>query len=156
MIRVAIAVLDEQWDSHQICRDKNDKPMTNAEWYEYEMWEDRQPEVTIDYKQEALLNDEGKPYIHSWNEIAYKPSWEDWQKEGSDHTQRILEVGSMFNMLYKQYRFTRKITKGCWIVSYETLEELKQNIKEAIHCHFEVNAPKIVRLHQIKEEVFAA
>ncbi len=38
----------------------------------------------------------------------------------------------------------------------ETLEELKQNIKEAIRCHFEVDAPKIVRLHQIKEEVFAA
>ena len=38
----------------------------------------------------------------------------------------------------------------------DTLEEIKQNIKEAIHCHFEVDAPKIVRLHQIKEEVFAA
>jgi hypothetical protein len=38
----------------------------------------------------------------------------------------------------------------------ETLEELRQNIKEAIHCHFEVDAPKIVRLHHIKEEVFAA
>jgi predicted RNase H-like HicB family nuclease len=38
----------------------------------------------------------------------------------------------------------------------ETFEELKQNIKEAIHCHFETDAPKIVRLHQIKEEVFAA
>jgi hypothetical protein len=38
----------------------------------------------------------------------------------------------------------------------ETIEELRQNIKEAIHCHFENNAPKIVRLHYIKEEVFAA
>ena len=37
-----------------------------------------------------------------------------------------------------------------------TMEELKQNIKEAIHCHFEENAPKIVRLHYVKEEVFAA
>jgi predicted RNase H-like HicB family nuclease len=38
----------------------------------------------------------------------------------------------------------------------ETIEELRKNIKESIHCHFETNAPKIVRLHYIKEEVFAA
>jgi predicted RNase H-like HicB family nuclease len=38
----------------------------------------------------------------------------------------------------------------------ETFEELKQNIKEAIRCHFEHDVPKIVRLHYIKEEVFAA
>jgi penicillin V acylase-like amidase (Ntn superfamily) len=38
----------------------------------------------------------------------------------------------------------------------DTIEELKQNIREAIHCHFETDAPTIVRLHYIKEEVFAA
>ncbi len=38
----------------------------------------------------------------------------------------------------------------------DTLNELKQNIKEAIHCHFEEDFPKIVRLHYVKEEVFAA
>lgn len=38
----------------------------------------------------------------------------------------------------------------------ETIEQLKQNIREAIQCHFEKNIPKIVRLHYIKEEVFAA
>ena len=38
----------------------------------------------------------------------------------------------------------------------ETIDELRQNIREAIHCHFEENAPKIVRMHYIKEEVFAA
>lgn len=37
----------------------------------------------------------------------------------------------------------------------ESLEELKQNIREAIHCHFEENVPKMVRLHLVKEEVFA-
>jgi predicted RNase H-like HicB family nuclease len=36
------------------------------------------------------------------------------------------------------------------------IEELKQNIREAIHCHFEIDAPKIVRLHYVKEEIFAA
>ena len=38
----------------------------------------------------------------------------------------------------------------------DTIDELKQNIREAIHCHFETDAPSIVRLHYIKEEVFAA
>ncbi|MFO7659187.1 MAG: hypothetical protein R6W78_19165 [Bacteroidales bacterium] len=35
----------------------------------------------------------------------------------------------------------------------ETLEVLKTNIKEAIHCHFETDVPKIIRLHYVKEEV---
>ena len=38
----------------------------------------------------------------------------------------------------------------------ETVEELKENIKEAIRCHFEEDLPKIIRLHYIKEEVIAA
>jgi len=36
----------------------------------------------------------------------------------------------------------------------DTFDELKQNIKEAIHCHFVENVPKIVRLHYVKEEVW--
>lgn len=38
----------------------------------------------------------------------------------------------------------------------DTIEELKNNIRESIHCHFLENAPKLVRLHYIKEEIFAA
>ena len=38
----------------------------------------------------------------------------------------------------------------------ETVEELKENIKEAIRCHFEEDLPKSIRLHYIKEEVIAA
>lgn len=38
----------------------------------------------------------------------------------------------------------------------DTIEELKKNIKEAIRCHFDVDAPKIIRIHYIKEEVIAA
>lgn len=36
----------------------------------------------------------------------------------------------------------------------ETLEVLKENIKEAVRCHFEEDKlPKILRLHLVKEEV---
>ncbi len=38
----------------------------------------------------------------------------------------------------------------------DTMDELKQNIKDAIQCHFAENAPKMVRLHYVREEVFAA
>jgi predicted RNase H-like HicB family nuclease len=38
----------------------------------------------------------------------------------------------------------------------ETMDELKANIREAVHCHFEEeNLPKIIRLHYVKEEVLA-
>lgn len=36
----------------------------------------------------------------------------------------------------------------------ETMEELRANIREAVHCHYEEdNLPKIIRLHLVKEEV---
>ena len=38
----------------------------------------------------------------------------------------------------------------------ETIEELKENIKEAVRCHFEEDMPKILRLHYVKEEIIAA
>ncbi len=39
----------------------------------------------------------------------------------------------------------------------ETLEEIKNNIKDALRCHFdeEDKIPKIIRLHIVKEEVFS-
>jgi len=39
----------------------------------------------------------------------------------------------------------------------DTMEEIKGNIRETVECHFdEVNKPKLIRLHLIKEEVIAA
>ena len=36
----------------------------------------------------------------------------------------------------------------------ETLAELRQNIREAVLCHFdEGKAPRIIRLHFVKEEL---
>ena len=38
----------------------------------------------------------------------------------------------------------------------DTLEELKENIKEAVTCHFDDGkAPAIIRLHYVKEELLA-
>jgi predicted RNase H-like HicB family nuclease len=43
------------------------------------------------------------------------------------------------------------------ITQGETLEELKNNIKDALRCHFdnEKDIPQIIRLHMVTEEVFA-
>lgn len=40
----------------------------------------------------------------------------------------------------------------------DTIEELKIAVKDAVHCHFdnEATRPKLIRLHVVKEEVFAA
>lgn len=38
----------------------------------------------------------------------------------------------------------------------ETMNELKVNIKDAVHCHFEEGKmPAIARIHFVKEETFA-
>ena len=42
------------------------------------------------------------------------------------------------------------------ITEAETFDELKENIKDAIKCHFdEKDLPHIVRLHMVKDEVMA-
>jgi len=39
----------------------------------------------------------------------------------------------------------------------DTLDELRQNIREAVDCHFEDGqAPKIIRLHIVREEILTA
>ncbi len=37
----------------------------------------------------------------------------------------------------------------------DTLKELKDNVKEAVICHFDDKNRKIIRLHMVREEVFA-
>ena len=38
----------------------------------------------------------------------------------------------------------------------DSMDELKVNIREAVHCHFDDdNLPKLIRLHLVKEEVIA-
>ena len=36
----------------------------------------------------------------------------------------------------------------------DTIDELKQNVREAVRCHFEEGlAPSVIRLHYVKEEM---
>jgi predicted RNase H-like HicB family nuclease len=39
----------------------------------------------------------------------------------------------------------------------DSIAELKENVKDAVNCHFESSeSPKIIRLHFVREEVIAA
>jgi predicted RNase H-like HicB family nuclease len=39
----------------------------------------------------------------------------------------------------------------------DTLDELRENVREAVDCHFEENqSPKLIRLHIVREEVLPA
>jgi len=36
----------------------------------------------------------------------------------------------------------------------ESMEELKENIREAVRCHFEeITIPSVIRLHYVKDEM---
>lgn len=40
------------------------------------------------------------------------------------------------------------------VTEADTLDELRQNIREAVDCHFEANqAPKLIHLHIVRDEV---
>jgi len=38
----------------------------------------------------------------------------------------------------------------------ETLEELREAVKDAVRCHFDDQKQRLIRLHIVKEELFAA
>jgi len=38
----------------------------------------------------------------------------------------------------------------------ETMEELRITVKDAVQCHFDEVKPRLIRLHMVREEVFAA
>lgn len=39
----------------------------------------------------------------------------------------------------------------------ETLKEIREMVKDAVHCHFEENErPQLIRLHIVRDEVIAS
>jgi hypothetical protein len=52
--------------------------------------------------------------------------------------------------------FTAKALGVSIFTEAETYNELKAAIKDAVSCHFDDGQQRIVRLHYVKEEVFAA
>lgn len=51
------------------------------------------------------------------------------------------------------------LAKGLGISIYteaETLEELREAVKDAVRCYFDDQGQRLIRLHIVKEELFAA
>ena len=38
----------------------------------------------------------------------------------------------------------------------DNIEELKQNVREAVHCHFDKDVPTLIKLQFVKEEIIVA
>ncbi|MBC7553639.1 MAG: 2-oxoisovalerate dehydrogenase [Taibaiella sp.] len=54
--------------------------------------------------------------------------------------------------------YVAKALSASIVTEADTVEELREMVKDAVHCHFEdaENSPKMIRLHFVKDEVFAA
>jgi predicted RNase H-like HicB family nuclease len=50
--------------------------------------------------------------------------------------------------------FTARAVGHSIFTEADTLEELRQNVREAVECHFDNGAaPKLIRLHIVRDEV---
>ena len=56
----------------------------------------------------------------------------------------------------EQGGFTAKGMGVSIFTQADTLEELRTAVRDAVHCHFDEAKPRLIRLHLVREEVFAA
>jgi hypothetical protein len=53
--------------------------------------------------------------------------------------------------------FTARAVTHSIFTEADTLDELRQNVREAVDCHFDDGqAPKMIRLHIVREEILTA
>ena len=54
--------------------------------------------------------------------------------------------------------YVAKALSASIVTEADTLEDLRVMVKDAVHCHFDKpeELPKMIRLHFVKDEVFAA
>jgi hypothetical protein len=53
--------------------------------------------------------------------------------------------------------YTAKALGQAILTEADTMEQLREMVKDAVHCHFDdvAHRPKMIRLHLVKDEVFA-
>jgi len=53
--------------------------------------------------------------------------------------------------------YTARAVNESIFTEADTLDGLRRNVREAVECHFEDNkAPKVIRLHIVREEIITA
>ena len=85
----------------------------------------------------------------------------DWQ---NDHKQlnlyKAINMDEIIFLVEESLEggYTAKALGVSIFTEAETVEELRELVKDAVHCHYddEQARPKMIRLHFVKDEVFAA
>ena len=76
------------------------------------------------------------------------------------HAYRTIKSMSEIIFLVKESpegRFEAQAVSVSIFTEADTLEELREMVKDAVNCHFdESERPKLIRLHFVREEVIAA
>lgn len=53
--------------------------------------------------------------------------------------------------------YTARAVSAAIFTEADTLDDLRRNVREAVECHFEDGqAPKVIRLHIVHEEILTA
>ena len=53
--------------------------------------------------------------------------------------------------------FTARALGASIFTEADTLAELREVVRDAVHCHFETdNSPQVIRLHFVRDEVLSA
>lgn len=53
--------------------------------------------------------------------------------------------------------FTARAANESIFTEADTLDELRRNVRETVECHFDDgHAPKLIRLHIVREEILTA
>jgi hypothetical protein len=53
--------------------------------------------------------------------------------------------------------YTAQAVNASIFTEADTLDDLRRNVREAVECHFEDDrAPKVIRLHIVREEIITA
>lgn len=101
-------------------------PLEGARLEDYETTVEKYPQITIEYKNEALLDDKGEPYIHSWNDVIYEPSWDEWCETGTNHTKK--ETSETYKNI-KNYEFSRNEIRYRWVIDITDISLLEDLFK---------------------------
>jgi hypothetical protein len=52
--------------------------------------------------------------------------------------------------------WTARVLGPAIFTEADTMEELHEQVRDAVHCHFEeAERPKVIRLHSVREELIA-
>ena len=82
-------------------------------------------------------------------------SWKLWKREGTVNSEIMNELFFLVEEA-AEGGFTARALGESIFTEAETLDELRRQVRDAVRCHFdEGKAPKVIRLHFVREEVLA-